>query len=164
MKRSLMLIGTLMVSFSLLAQTSAEKTAVMKPIDQLFMGMKLGDSSLVHAAFANTVSMATIGTNKEGAPFIKYESTLDGFLKAVGTPHREAWHEVIWDTHIQIDGNMAHAWAPYAMYIGKKFSHCGVDAFQLFKDGDGAWKIFHLSDTRQKEGCHVPPKIEEQFK
>ena len=164
MRKSLMLIGTLMLSVSLLAQTSDEKAAVMKPIDQLFMGMKLGDSSLVHAAFAKTVSMATIGTNKEGAPFIRHESTLEGFLKAVGTPHSEAWNEVIWDTQIQIDGNMAQAWAPYAMYIGKKFSHCGVDAFQLYKDVDGVWKIFHLSDTRQKEGCHVPPKIQEQFR
>ena len=71
---------------------------------------------------------------------------------------------MIWDTKIQIDGNMAQAWAPYAFYVGKKFSHCGVDAFQLFKSTDGVWRIFHLADTRQKDGCNVPKKISEQFK
>ena len=157
-------IGLLVISIVSHAQTAQEKEAVMKPIVQLFNGMKLGDSTMVHAAFTKKVSMATVSINKEGKPGINHESSLDGFLKAVGTPHPEIWNEVIWDIQIQIDGNMAQAWAPYAFYVGNKFSHCGVDAFQLFKNTDGNWKIFHLADTRQKEGCNVPSKISDQFK
>ena len=164
MRQNLMVFIFLMIPFSLVAQMTAENGAVMVPIDKLFKGMKQGDSSLVHEAFAKAVTMATIAIDKDGKPSIKHESTLDGFLKAVGTPHSEVWSEMIWDTKIEIDGNLAQAWAPYAFYIGKKFSHCGVDAFQLFKGADGAWKIFHLADTRQKEGCQVPGKISEQFK
>lgn len=162
MKKNFLAAGLLLVSILTMAQ-HLQNAAVMKPIDQLFMGMKLGDSALVHAAFTKKVSMATVAM-KEGKPFISHESTLEGFLKAVGTPHAEVWNEVIWDTQIQIDGNMAQAWAPYAFYVGKKFSHCGVDAFQLYKGNDGEWKIFHLADTRQKEGCNIPNKISEQFK
>jgi hypothetical protein len=59
---------------------------------------------------------------------------------------------------------MAQAWMKYAFYIGKQFSHCGADAFQLFKGADNKWRIFHLADTRWKEGCNVPPAIANQFK
>jgi len=163
MKHSFLIIGILMISILSHAQTANEKAAVMVPIDQLFKGMKLGDSAMVHAAFSKTIAMATVSINKEGAPSINHESSLVGFLKAVGTPHPDVWNEVIWDTQILIDGNMAQAWAPYAFYVGKKFSHCGVDAFQLFKGADGAWKIFHLADTRQKVGCNIPKKISAQF-
>lgn len=164
MKQHLLTIGFLIISIVSAAQSEAENAAVMQPINLLFKGMKLGDSSIVHAGFTKTVSMANIAIDKDGKPLIKYESSLDGFLKAVGTPHSEIWNEVIWDTKILIDGNMAQVWAPYAFYVEKNFSHCGVDAFQLFRDTEGAWKIFHLADTRQKEGCKVPIKISEQFK
>ncbi len=164
MKQCYLAIGFLVISIVAHAQTMAEKNEVMKPIELLFNGMKLGDSTMVHGAFTNKVSMATVSINKDGKPAIQHESSLDGFLKAVGTAHPEVWNEVIWDTKIQIDGNMAQAWAPYVFYVGKKFSHCGVDAFQLFKGTDGNWRIFHLSDTRQKEGCNVPKKISDQFK
>jgi len=163
MKKGIVFIGLMVISGLTLAQQEKEKAAVVKTIDQLFTGMKLGDSAMVHASFTKVVSMVTVSA-KDGKPVIRHESSLDGFLKAVGTPHPEVWNEVIWDTQVQIDGNMAQAWSPYAFYVGKKFSHCGVDAFQLFKDVDGTWRIYHLSDTRQKEGCKIPEKISAQFK
>jgi hypothetical protein len=43
----------------------------------------------------------------------------------------------------------------YAFFAGDTFSHCGVNAFQLFKGADG-WKIFHIADTRRREGCEMP--------
>jgi hypothetical protein len=83
-------------------------------------------------------------------------------LKTVGTPHPEVHNEVIWDEKILVDGNLAQVWMSYAFYLGKKFSHCGVNAFQLTKV-DGSWKIFHLAYTRQREGCKIPTTINKQF-
>lgn len=163
MRQTIGMLWCLMSSLTLAAQT-AENLAVMKPINNVFEGMKQSDSSIVHKAFTKKVTMATIAMDKEGKPGIRLESTLDGFLTAVGTPHPEVWSEMIWDQKIEIDGNLAQVWTPYAFYVGKKFSHCGVDAFQLFKGTDGVWKIFHLADTRQKEGCNIPKEISEQFK
>ncbi len=160
MKKIVLASSLLLLSFWVMAQ---ENEKVMVPINQLFKGMKLGDSAMVHAAFTKTVAMATIGLNKAGEQSIRFESSLDDFLNAVGTPHPEIWNEVIWDTKILIDGNMAQAWAPYAFYVGKKFSHCGVDAFQLFKEANGSWKIFHLADTRQTKDCKVPKKITDEY-
>jgi hypothetical protein len=47
---------------------------------------------------------------------------------------------------------MATAWTPYKFYLDKTFSHCGVNAFQLFKSENG-WKIISILDTRRKEPC-----------
>lgn len=152
------------ISFSLSAQTTNEGKAILEPVTRLFTGMNLGDSAMVHTAFTKQVSMASIFKDKNGNPAIRYQSSLDAFLKAVGTPHDQAWNEPIWDVKVEQDGNMAQVWARYAFYLGKTFSHCGVDAFQLFKGADGQWKIFSLADTRQKEGCQVPPQVSVMFK
>jgi len=155
-----------LIAFSQLAfsQSEGEKESVMKPIKKLFEAMQKGDSAMLRKAFASQVTMATIRKDNAGKLIFTRESSLDGFAKAIGTPHTEAYNEMIWGEKVEIDGNFAQTWMSYAFYVGKKFSHCGVDAFHLAKGDDGTWKIFHLADTRQKEGCNVPQKISDQFK
>jgi len=144
-------------------QSATEQKAVMTPIKMLFEGMQKADSALVRSAFSKTVTMATIGTDKNGTLFIQHESSINDFLKTIGTPHAEGYNEMIWDEKILVDGNFAQVWTNYAFYLGKKFNHCGVDAFHLVKGANGEWKIFHLADTRQKVGCKVPSTISKQF-
>ena len=150
----------LVLSYDLSAQD--EHVAIMQPINQLFTGMNKGDSALVHKAFLENATLVTIGLDKEGQSFFR-RGELSAFLKAMGTPHAETYSEPIWDVKIEVDGNMAQVWAKYAFYLGKNFHHCGVDAFQLYKE-KGGWKIYHLADTRQTEGCDVPAAIKNQFK
>lgn len=145
-----------------IAQTETQGTAIMQPIVHLFTGMNQGDSAMVRSAFAREVTLATIFTDKTGKVVLRRESSLASFLKAVGTPHPEPWSEPIWETRIEVDGNLAQVWTRYAFYLGRKFSHCGIDAFQLLYDGQ-EWKIFHLADTRQTTGCQVPESISAQF-
>ena len=133
------------------------------PINDLFKGMNTGDSALVHSAFTIAPTIVTVTTNKDGVPELR-PGQLQKFLNAVGTPHDVKWSEPIWDVKIQMDGNLAQVWAKYAFYLGEKFSHCGVDAFQLFKSTDGKWRIFYLADTRRTEGCNVPPAISNSIK
>lgn len=162
--RNLLLIVFGIAMFSgATAQTAQDNREIMETINSLFKGMNLGDSAMVHSAFAPSPTIATITKDKEGVPVV-LRGDLQKFLNAVGTPHEEKWSEPIWEVKIQMDGNMAQAWMKYGFYIGKQFSHCGVDAFQLFKGPDNKWRIFHLADTRWKEGCNVPPAIANQFK
>jgi len=146
------------------AQTADEGKAIMEPITQLFMGMNLGDSAMVRSAFTKQISMTTVSKDKNGNSLIRQEYSLNGFLKAVGTPHDVARSELIRDVKVEQDGNMAQVWAKYAFYLGKTFLHCGVDAFHLFKGMDGKWKIFGLADTRQKENGEIPPSISVMLK
>ncbi|MBS1506572.1 MAG: nuclear transport factor 2 family protein [Bacteroidetes bacterium] len=140
------------------AQSAAEKEAIMKPVTLLFAAMQKGDSAMLRKAFASDVTMATIGRDKNGKTFIQHESSIKDFQKAIGTPHAETYNEMIWGEKILVDGDFAQVWTSYAFYLGKKFSHCGVDAFNLVRE-NGEWKIFHLADTRQREGCSVPDHI-----
>lgn len=146
------------------AQTPQDGAAIMQPITQLFTGMNVGDSAMVHRSFTSTVLLTTIAKDREGKLRVTYENSLAGFLKAVGTPRAEALSEPIWDVKMNVDGNLATVWAQYALYVGKKFSHCGVDAFSLVKGDDGQWRIFQLADTRKKEGCNVPESISQLYK
>lgn len=163
MRNYLTIIVCLVFFYTSMAQGDSEILAVRKPIDQLFTGMNKGDSALVSGAFEKMATMATIMKDKSGNPIIRYESSIQKFLTAVASPHEEILSEPIWDLKMNVDGHFAQAWANYAFYVGKKFSHCGVDAFELFKGEDGKWRIFHLADTRQKEGCTIPPHISNQF-
>lgn len=164
MRKTLIIACSVVFSTLASAQTAQDNREILEPINALFKGMNMGDSAMVHASFVKSPTMATVFKNKEGEIALRQETDLKGFLTAVGTPHEEKWAEPIWDVKIQMDGNFAQVWMKYAFYIGKTFSHCGVDAFQMFKGTDGKWKIFHLADTRWKEGCNVPPTIANQFK
>lgn len=159
------LVGLFLFMFSVsvaFAQYEGVEREVMKPIEAMFKGMATGDSALIRKQFEKEITMATVFKNKEGNVTLRREQSLDGFLKAVAGDH-EPFNEPIWNVDIRIDGDLALVSCDYAFYLGKSFSHCGVDAWQLIKHDDG-WKIFHLVDTRKKEGCKVPTDIQEKYK
>jgi hypothetical protein len=136
------------------AAQETEEAAVMAVVEAMFDAMRAGDSAAMRAVLHPGATGASVSV-REGAPALTREESLDGFVQAVGTPHEEVCDERIWDAEVRVDGNLATAWMKYAFYLGEQFSHCGVDAFQLFK-GEGGWKVFHIADTRQREGCQTP--------
>jgi hypothetical protein len=78
---------------------------------------------------------------------------MDAFITAVTKPHKEIYDERITFDVVKTDGVLATAWTPYKFYVGEKFSHCGVNSFQLVKL-DGNWKIQFIIDTRRKQPCN----------
>jgi hypothetical protein len=143
------------------AQVHAQEQAVTEVIYRLFKGMEHGDSARVKSCFENDVTMATVYRDEGGNQQLTRESSISDFLKAVGSPHADVWYEEVWDVKVHIDGDFAQVWCDYAFYTGHTFSHCGVDAFHLYR-GKGGWKIFHLADTRRKAGCKVPEEIQKK--
>ena len=133
------------------AQTPEEE--VRATIDNLFDGMRAGDSTAVRATFHKNATLASSFT-REGAPMLQAGS-VDAFVNAVGGPHDLVWNEKIWDVTIHVRDNLAMAWMDYAFFLGDQLSHCGVNSFQLVRTEEG-WKTVHLIDTRQQEGCEVP--------
>ena len=126
----------------------AETEAVKRTITAFFDGMRRGDSTAVRRTLAPAAVFHTLGGKPGQPPTLEIES-INGFLKAVGTPHPEIWDERVQFQQVLIDANLANVWAPYEFYLGSKFSHCGYDSFQLVKLADG-WKIAHVIDTRRK--------------
>ena len=122
----------------------------MKTVLRLFDGMRAGDSSMVRAAFDSNPRLVTTMV-RNGVPVLTTGS-VDDFVKAVGTPHSEVWDERISGEIIHIDGPLATVWMRYSFYAGSQFSHCGVNAFELFRRPDG-WRITSIADTRRRERC-----------
>jgi hypothetical protein len=145
------------------AQQAPDNDAIIKVVRRLFEGMQNGDSAIVRSTFAKEVTLVTMRRNKENKSSISRENSIDGFLKAVGTPHPDIWNEEIWNLKVQQDDNFAQVWCDYGFYVGNKFSHCGVDAFHLYKEDDG-WKIVHLADTRRNSPCTIPAEIERKHR
>ncbi len=131
------------------ATSTAEEKAIKATIERLFEGMRKGDSTLVRSTFYKNARLQTALTDKTGKPIL-HDDSIDAFVKAVGTPHTEQWDERLQSYEIRIDDNLATVWTPYEFYIDQKFSHKGVNAFQLFRSEVG-WKIIHITDTRRKK-------------
>lgn len=149
-RRIIPLIILLMCSYRGSAQDS-DAEAVKSVVRQLFEGMKRGDSALVKAVFHQTAVLQSVATSKTGEIKVHTMPAQD-FITAVGKPHTDVWDERIEFGQVMVDGPMASVWTPYKFYLGEKFSHCGVNSFQLYKSADG-WKVLYLVDTRRKENC-----------
>lgn len=129
-----------------------EEEAIKKNINQLFDGMRKSDSILVIGAFNKDAILQTITKSKDRKVAVR-STDLNEFVKSIAKPHAEIYDERIVFTKILIDENLASVWTDYKFYIGERFSHCGVNSFQLVKIGD-SWKIVYLIDTRRKESCN----------
>lgn len=146
------LVLTILFSMNLQAQ---EEQAIRQAIINLFDGMRQSDTAKMRASFAPNAILQTVLKSKEGNVFVRTEP-LDSFLYAIARPHTEVYDERIAFETIKVDGELASVWTPYKFYVGEKFSHCGVDTYQLVKL-HGQWKIVYLADTRRRQGCDSLP-------
>lgn len=138
---------------------STDEADIMKVVTSVFDAMRANDSTLLKSCFVEDPTTFTV-FRRDGKSVLNRDN-FQGFITAVGQPKEEMWNEPIWNEKIQIDDDLASVWVDYAFYRGEngnQFSHCGVDAFHLVKL-DGNWKIFHLVDTRRREGCDIPDAI-----
>jgi hypothetical protein len=137
--------------FSLFLSAQSAEDSLKTVINTLFTGMKNADSVLFKSAFSNNAVLQTITRNKEGKMIVITEK-IDEFASSVGKLKKDSADERIQFETIKIDGPLAMVWTPYNFYFNGKFSHCGVNSFQLVRF-DGIWKIQYIIDTRRKQGC-----------
>ena len=149
--KKLLLLGILLVTTSSSAQ-EAEKYAVQKTIEAFFEGFHQQDSTAIKATAANKVVLQTIAKDSLGKDYVRTEDFSKFLKNIVSIPKTTKFQETIKSYSIQVDGSMANAWTAYDFHVNGKFSHCGVNSFQLVKQ-EGEWKIIYLIDTRRKEGC-----------
>jgi len=150
MKRILILL-TAIISFSSIIEAQTAEDSVKAVVNQLFTAMRTVDGSLLKDAFADSAVLQTIGRKQDGTFFVRDEK-VDDFVKSISTAKKDSLDERITYETIKIDGPLAIVWTPYKFYYAGKFSHCGVNSFQLVKI-NGRWKIQYLIDTRRRQGC-----------
>jgi hypothetical protein len=150
MKRAFLVLVICFSTFTTFSQSS-EQEAVKKVVNNLFTAMRTSDTTLLKTVFAPDMVLQSIGQKADRSTVLQTDKAA-GFIKAVGTPHKEIYDERIVIADVKIDGPLASVWAPYKFYVGTRFSHCGVDVFQLMKTAAG-WKIICIVDTRRKDNC-----------
>ncbi|AQX83774.1 nuclear transport factor 2 family protein [Elizabethkingia bruuniana] len=152
MRSSFILI--LGLSFNLFFSQISETEAVKAGVNKLFTAMKNSDSTGIKSSFTKQAILQTIMKNGE----VKTED-IPAFARTIAKAVKNTLEERITFSAIHIDGNLASVWTPYQFYFQGKFSHCGVNSFQMIKE-NGDWKIQYIIDTRRKDGCIQDGKTE----
>ena len=82
-------------------------------------------------------------------------SSIQDYLDGLGKRKQE-YRERMWSPEVRIHGPIAALWTPYDFWVDGKFSHCGIDAFDLIKTPEG-WKISGGVYTVERTGCVPSP-------
>lgn len=81
--------------------------------------------------------------------------TLKEYIDRLPT-QKQRQRERFWNPDVRVQDGIASVWTRYDFWIDGKFSHCGVDSFDLVKTPDG-WKISGGLYTVQRDGCPPSP-------
>ncbi|HKO82748.1 MAG TPA: nuclear transport factor 2 family protein [Chitinophagaceae bacterium] len=149
MKLLLTSLTVLLTTVNIYGQSTED--SVKATINNLFASMKNADQSLFKTVFSDNAILQTISRDKEGKTVVNSES-IQEFGDFIGKLKKDSADERISFQTIKIDGPLAMAWTPYNFYFNGKFSHCGVNSFQLVRL-NGVWKIQYIIDTRRRAGC-----------
>mgnify|MGYP003575245705 CR=1 FL=1 len=134
------------------AQSTAapdERAAVLALVQRLWDALEARDTAMARAVFDSSATLARVVT-RNGEARVQL-TRVSEFIEALSHA-TEPWNERMFSPEVRIDGPLASVWTEYDFHLGDKFSHCGVDAFQMLKTSAG-WKIVALSDTARREGC-----------
>jgi Domain of unknown function (DUF4440) len=140
----------LLISTAIAVNAQSTRDSVIAAVNQLFEAMKKADTVLLKNCFSASAVLQTIKDDKGVIKVI--EEKVADFIDFVGKERVGSADEQIIVETVKTDGPMAIVWTPYKFYYQGKFSHCGVNSFQLVRL-NGQWKIQYIIDTRRKEGC-----------
>lgn len=138
------------------ASPASDEQAVLAVVQRTFDAMKARDTAAFRAVFAPGARLVATFTDREGKPGFR-EITTDRFAEMIAGWEAEVV-ERTFDPEVRIADNLATVWTAYDLHADGKFSHCGVDAFQLARTPDG-WKIVAIADTQRREGCPTRPPL-----
>lgn len=128
------------------AQTSAD--SVRQVVTDFFSAMRKSDTTGMRACLSPLVHFEATQTRPDAEPKLILESVND-FLTSVSRIEAGLLDERIEFASVLVDGSIASVWTPYEFYYNGKYSHCGVNSFQLVRV-QGKWQIQYLIDTRRK--------------
>jgi hypothetical protein len=132
-----LIVFGLAIPASAQAPVPAERDAVLKTVQGFFDGIASKDVEGIRRLFAPQARFHVL-SERDGKPTAT-TFTGEEFLKNLAGTQEELL-ERMWTPEVKIRGALATVWTPYDFWRDGKFSHCGVDAFDLIKT-DGAWKI-----------------------
>jgi hypothetical protein len=137
----------------LAAQQPSEEKAVLAVVQRLFDAMASRDSAAAQQVL--TAEGRYFSVRDTGAAVAVGGATNKEFADRLAGG-KEEMRERMWNSKVLIHGRIAVVWTPYDFHRNRKFSHCGVDAFNLIKTAEG-WKIAGFVYTVEPTGCPETP-------
>jgi len=130
---------------------SSQEDLIHATVDKMFQAMYKADTATLRTLFTPGAKFMSYTYDSKGNPRAKGELVND-FLRGVGLMGEAQMEERLLSWQCLIDEGIASVWTPYEFYFEGKFSHCGVNSFQLM-NVQGKWKITMITDTRRKTDC-----------
>ena len=129
---------------------AADEQAVLAPINAVFAGMKAKDGA---AILANSRADGRLtGVSNAGAKSSSWAEFAAQFKPGEGPAIEE---RLVGAPAIEIDGDIAMVWSSYVFLVDGKLSHCGIDHFDLVREG-GRWKVLNITWSRRTTNCPSP--------
>ncbi|MEO5824753.1 MAG: nuclear transport factor 2 family protein [Gemmatimonadales bacterium] len=135
-------------------QPTAQDTAVLGTVQRFFDAMAARNISEARAVLDSTGALVVVSSTASGGRLISRRPAAE-FLKSleVGTAR---YLERMWNPVVRVHGPIASVWTPYDFHVDGKFSHCGVDIFDLIETKQG-WVITGATYTVERTGCAPSP-------
>jgi hypothetical protein len=127
-----------------------EEAAVLAPIRAMFAGLAARDGQAILAQVRSEGHVAVAVERPDGSSGLRHMNWADfaGGIK----PGPERYEERITNPAVEIDGNIAMVWAPFAFLVDGKVRHCGVNHFDLVRE-NAQWKVLNVTWSQRTTGC-----------
>ncbi len=145
-------LRALLLAFCFLpfARAASDDRSPTATVQRLFDAMSAHDADAARALFIPQASLFSV--RPDGiAVAIPYEKWLEHLSVS-----KDSWLERIWNPKLLEHDSIAVVWAEYDFHLNGKFSHCGIDSFNLLKTAAG-WKIAAVADTHEVSRCSPSP-------
>ena len=139
-------VMVLLAATRLFAAEASEEKAVLAVVQKFFDALAARDADAARAVLIPEGRYYSVREN--GAVSGASHAELAARLPA----GKEKLLERMRNPRVMIRGGIATVWTEYDFHRDGKFSHCGVDSFNLVKMPEG-WKIAGLMYTVEPRGC-----------
>lgn len=145
------------------AQTSNDAADAAQVPDRLFAAMKAKNFDAIRAAFTPEGQLVAIDQPRDGQGVSKTRVfTAESFAKTISEAKTAAFVEKMPHKDVRVAGDLAVVTGRYIFFVGDKFSHCGMNTFNLARTAEG-WRIANAASTlefqceRDLKAIEIPP-------
>jgi hypothetical protein len=132
--------------------TSVDERAALAVADSVLVALTSGDNATLIRLTLDSAVVGGIGI-RNGVE----RMSLSSWRPYTSRTGPSTFTERGFDATARVQGRVAQVWVPYDLYIGDKWSHCGVDIFTMMKS-DGRWRVAALVYTiEQPPACRKHP-------
>ena len=124
-----------------------EEAAILAVIDKFMDAITNNDNALMAEIRAKDGFTTTSRTGQDGNLVVNRRAYNPDAPAGRGNSR-----ERYWDPVVHVRGGIAMVWTPYEFWSNGKTSHCGIDAFEMFKE-QGTWKIASAMWTVEPDAC-----------